>query len=66
MVQSSLDILFETVKLRLVPLRPMRSTFPCSNSRSGSSAPYSANRMLEKPPFMVRKENNLRISSMLD
>ena len=43
-----------SLTIRFVPLRPMRSIFPSSRRRSVSPASYSANRMLDEPPLIVR------------
>src|SRR5450756_2959066 len=43
-----------SLKVKIVPGKPMRSTFPCSNRFSGPSSRYSANLMLDEPPLIVR------------
>jgi hypothetical protein len=48
------------LKVKFVPLRPTRSTFPFISSRSGSPSAYSANRMLDEPPFIVSKVGDTR------
>jgi len=51
--------------VKFVPLKPIRSTFPSSRRRSGG-APTSnnANRMLDEPPFIVRRAYELLASNM--
>jgi hypothetical protein len=44
------------LKVKFVPLRPTRSIFPSSSRRGGSPKSNSANRMLDEPPFIVRRE----------
>ena len=51
-----------SLKVKFVPLRPMRSTFPSIRRRSGRLS-YSANRMLEEPPLIARSEVETRIAS---
>lgn len=48
----------ESLNEKLVPLNPIRSTFPSSNRRSGSHRSYNANRTLEEPPFIARRGVN--------
>src|SRR5450631_464224 len=50
------------LKVKCVPLRPTRSTFP-SSSRIVLSPSYTANRMLDEPPFIVRREYDSRRAS---
>jgi hypothetical protein len=45
-VRLSCDSPVESLMVKFVPLRPMRSTFPSSNRRSGSLSLNRANRML--------------------
>ena len=56
MMRLSCDSPVASSSLKFVPLRPTRSTFPFNNSRNGSPSSYSANRMLDEPPFIVRRE----------
>ena len=45
-----------SLTIRLVPVNPMRSIFPLSRRRSVSPASYTANRMLDEPPLIVRTQ----------
>ena len=65
MVRLSCDCPVESLKLKFVPLRPTRSTFPSSSRLSGSPQSYSANRMLDEPPFIVRREHDSRLASKI-
>ena len=56
MVRLSGGFPVEPLKVKFVPLRPMRSTFPSSRHRSGSPSSYSANLMLDEPPLIVRMD----------